>query len=188
MNGLTFVTGNKRKALEAEKILGIPLIVVSVDLEEIQDTQLEKVALHKLKQAYELTKKPVIIDDVGLYIEEWNGFPGPLIKWILKAGNGNASMLLKMMQGLSNRAARAQLLIGLHDGEQVQLFSGEVTGTIAESMRGENGFGWDSVFIPDGFSKTYAEMTLDEKSKISHRKKALDKLRTHIRNQEQKSV
>lgn len=188
MKTLTFVTGNKRKAIETEQILGVPLEIVSIDLEEIQETQLEKVALHKLEQAYEITKKPVIIDDVGLYIEEWNGFPGPLIKWILSAGDGNASMLLKMMQGLQNRIAKAQLIVGLHDGEKAHLFSGEVTGTIADSMRGENGFGWDSVFIPDGFSKTYAEMTLDEKAEISHRRKALNKLKVHLRNQDKKGV
>lgn len=177
---ITFVTGNKGKFIEAEKILGIPLELKDIDLEEIQEIDLEKVALHKLQQAYEIVKTPVIIDDVSFSLDAWNGFPGPLIKWILKAGNGTASILLKMLEGEKNRAATAILAVGFHDGKNPYLFYGEVTGTIAEKIRGDNGFGWDAVFIPEGQTKTFGEMTVEQKNAISHRKAALDKLKDFL--------
>src|SRR3989344_4748411 len=111
-NEIIFVTGNKAKVREAESILKIPLKVKELALDEIQDLDLEKIALHKLKQAYKILKKPLIIDDVSLEIDEWNGFPGPLIKWMLKAGDGDARVLLKMLKGVKNRKATARLAIG----------------------------------------------------------------------------
>ena len=173
---VTFVTGNKAKVKEAEKILKIPLKVTDLDLDEIQDLDLEKIALHKLNQAYGVVKSPIIVDDVSLEIAAWNGFPGPLVKWLLKVSDGDASVLLKMLKGAENRNAKARLAIGFHDGKEAHLFYGEVRGKIANEIRGENGFGWDPVFIPEGQNKTYAQMSAEEKSKISHRRKALDKL------------
>ena len=181
---IIFVTGNRAKVREAENILKIPLKVSEVDLDEIQDTDLEKIAFHKLNQAYEKIKKPLIVDDVSLEIHEWNGFPGPLIKWLLKAGDGDASVLLKMLEGVKNRSVTARLAIGFHDGKTPRIFYGETKGKIAEEIRGENGFGWDPVFIPDGRDKTYAEMSPDEKNEISHRRKGLDKLKEFLDSQQ----
>lgn len=180
MKKITFVTGNKNKVLEAEKILNIPLKTVNIDLEEIQETDLEKIALHKIDQAYKKVKGPVIIDDVGIYIHSWNNFPGPLIKWILKAANNSPKILLKMLEGEKDRSATAKLAVGFHDGKKHYLFFGEILGTIANKIRGENGFGWDSVFVPEGQTKTYAEMSLEKKNKVSHRKMALDKLKDFL--------
>ncbi len=173
---IIFVTGNSGKAREAEKILNIPLVVKSIDLDEIQGMDLEKIILHKTNQAYNLVRKPVIVDDVSVEIDAWGGFPGPLIKWILKKENDSAKLLLRMLAGEKNRRAKARLAIGFHDGKRAHVFYGEVNGRIAEEIRGENGFGWDPVFIPDGAEKTYAQMTTQEKNEISHRRKALDKL------------
>lgn len=180
---IVFVTGNKAKVREAENILKIPLRVSNVDLDEIQDLDLEKIALHKLNQAYKKIKKPLIVDDVSLEIDEWDGFPGPLIKWMLKAGNGNASVLLKMLKGVKNRAVTARLAIGYHDGKTPRVFYGVVKGKIADSIRGDNGFGWDPVFIPDGQTKTFAEMTPEEKGELSHRRRGLDKLKEFLDSQ-----
>ena len=149
LDKLTLVTGNKAKAGEVERILNIPLNVESIDLDEIQELDLEKVALHKLNQAYEIVKKPVIIDDVSVEIKAWNNFPGPLIKWLLKAGNnGDASTLLKLLENETNRGAVAKLAVGFHDGKEARIFIGEVRGKTALEIKGENGFGWDPVFIP----------------------------------------
>ncbi len=180
---IIFVTGNKTKVKEAEAILKIPLKVSEIDLDEIQDLDLEKIAFHKLNQAYEKVKKPLIIDDVSVEVEAWNKFPGPLIKWVLMASNGDAGLLLKMLEGEKNRTATARLAIGYHDGKKARIFYGEVRGKIAQEIRGDNGFGWDPVFIPDGQSKTYAEMSSEEKSKISHRRKGLDKLKEFLDSQ-----
>ena len=176
LDRITFVTGNKAKAREVERILEIPLKTLSIELDEIQEIDLEKVALHKLNQAFAIVKKPVIIDDVSLEVEAWNGFPGPLIKWLLKVGNNDASMLLKMLEGETNRSAIAKLAVGFHNGKKTHIFIGEIKGTIAHEIRGENGFGWDPVFIPDGHDKTFAEMDPKVKDSISHRSIALAKL------------
>lgn len=179
---IVFVTGNKAKVKEAEKILNIPLEIKDIDLDEIQDLDLEKIALHKVNQAYELVKAPVIIDDVSVEIDAWKGFPGPLIKWMLKAGDDSAKLLLKLMEGEENRKAKVRLAIGFHDGKTPRIFYGEVTGTITNEIRGENGFGWDPVFLQDGESQTYAEMEPDYKNSLSHRRKALDELSDFIKD------
>ncbi|MCY7361069.1 MAG: RdgB/HAM1 family non-canonical purine NTP pyrophosphatase [Ignavibacteria bacterium] len=173
---ITFVTGNKKKVEEVSRILNIPLNVLEADIDEIQNLDLEKIALHKLNQALELVKGPVIIDDVSVEVEAWNNFPGPLIKWLLKSGKGDASVLLKLLKGEKNRRATAKLAIGFHDGVEPHLFIGEIKGKIAEKITGKNGFGWDPVFIPEGYVKTFAQMTNDEKDAISHRGNALQKL------------
>jgi non-canonical purine NTP pyrophosphatase (RdgB/HAM1 family) len=180
MKQITFVTGNKDKVRETEQILKIPLEVADIDLDEIQELDLEKVALHKLGQAYEKIQKPVMIDDVSVVIHAWNNFPGPLIKWVLKSSNGTPQMLLKMLEKETNRAATATLAIGFCDGIVSKLFLGEIHGVIGYEIRGENGFGWDKVFIPNGFEKTLADMSPNEKNSISHRRKALDKLKDFI--------
>ena len=183
MQNITLVTGNKAKAKETESILGFPLKVLDIDLAEIQETNLEKIALHKLEEAFRKVKAPVIVDDVGLYINAWGDFPGPFIKWILKASGGSASLLLKLLEGEKNRSATARLAIGYHDGKKSHIFIGETEGSISREIRGENGFGWDPVFIPKGFSKTYAEMTPSEKKEISHRRRGLDKLKNFLDSQ-----
>lgn len=178
---ITFVTGNKAKAREVERILNIPLEILNIELDEIQELDLEKIALHKLNQAFEIVKGPVIIDDVSVEINAWNGFPGPLIKWLLKVGNdGDAGVLLKLLENETNRSAKARLAIGFHDGKKAHIFIGEVKGTIGEEIRGENGFGWDPVFIPEGFDQTFAEMDPKVKDSMSHRGRALAEFRDFL--------
>lgn len=185
MKKLVFVTGNKAKARDVQKILDFPIDVIELDLEEIQELDLEKVALHKVNAAFDKVKSPVFVDDVGFCIEVWNNFPGPLIKWILKAGEGNASLLLKMLEGAKQRNATAKLVVAYHDGKKAHCFLGEVKGTVADRIRAGNnfGFGWDSIFIPDGFEKTFGEMTFEEKNEISHRRKAFDKFKKFLDSQ-----
>lgn len=178
---IILVTGNKFKAEETRRILNIPLDVADIDLEEIQEIELEKVALHKLSKAYEILKTPVIIDDISFEIHAWNKFPGPLIKWILKAGG--PELLIKMLGNEKNRKATARLAIGYHNGVEPHLFIGEVNGSISKKPKGKNGFGWDMVFIPDGMSKTFAEMEPAEKDNISHRGLALEKLSDFLKEE-----
>lgn len=171
---ITLVTGNKFKAEETKRIINIPLEVKDIDLDEIQEVDVEKVALHKLNQAHEIIKGAVIIDDVSFEIEAWNRFPGPLIKWILNSGG--PQLLLKMLGNEKNRAATAKLAIGYKDANISKIFIGEVKGKVGYEVIGEGGFGWDKVFIPEGYDKTFAEMDPTKKDDISHRGKALKKL------------
>jgi non-canonical purine NTP pyrophosphatase (RdgB/HAM1 family) len=178
LNNITVVTGNKAKAEEIGRILGQEIEIASLDLDEIQEIDLGKIAIHKLNQAFEILKKPVIIDDVSFEVEAWNSFPGPLIKWILKAGG--PELLLKMLEGEKNRNATARLAIGFHDGEKPYIFFGEAKGVIANENRQENGFGFDRIFIPEGHDKTYSELDPKIKDTISHRADALKKFRDFL--------
>ncbi len=178
---LTLVSGNKKKAEEISRILPLPVKVRDLDLDEIQELDSEKIVLHKINQAYEIVKAPVIVDDVSFEIAAWNGFPGPLVKWLLHVSpEDNASVMLKMLEGVTDRRVVAKLSIGFHDGKTPRVFVGECKGSVATEIRGKNGFGWDPVFIPEGFDLTYAEMDPEEKDKISHRGKALKKLRDFL--------
>jgi non-canonical purine NTP pyrophosphatase (RdgB/HAM1 family) len=179
---LTLVSGNKNKAGEIGRILDIPIEIKEIELDEIQELDVEKVAMHKLKQAFEIIKKPVIVDDVSLEVKAWNGFPGPLIKWLLKASGGeNARVMLKMLEGVKDRRVTAKLAIGFHDGTSPRIFIGEANGTIAEEITGDNGFGWDPVFIPEGFDQTFAQMDPHTKDSVSHRGRALAQLADFIK-------
>jgi non-canonical purine NTP pyrophosphatase (RdgB/HAM1 family) len=180
MKDITFVSGNKNKVKEVEQILGVTLEIADIDIEEMQGLDLEKVALHKLDQAYKQIKKPVMIDDVSVIIHAWNNFPGPLIKWVLQASNGTPQMLLKMLQEEKDRRATAILAVGFADENVKKIFYGEITGVIGTKIEGENGFGWDKVFIPDGYTTTLACLSSEEKNSISHRGKALAKFSEFI--------
>lgn len=189
MKKLIFVTGNKAKAEDVQKIMDIPIEIKDIDLDEIQELDLEKIAIHKAMQAFNKIKSPVFVDDVGFYVEAWNNFPGPLVKWILKSGGEQgASLLLKMLEGVKDRSVTARSAIAYHDGEKIHYFVGEARGTAAVKIRAGNnfGFGWDCVFIPDGFNKTYGEMTFEEKNEISHRRKAFDKFKQFLNSQKTK--
>lgn len=183
MEKLIFITGNKRKVIEVQDILGFSIDILDLDLEELQENDLEKVAINKVKNAYKAIKKPLFIDDVGFYVDAWSGFPGPLIKWILKLSNGNATLLLKMLEKEKNRKATASSIVAYHDGKNIYTFLGSVKGVIATEIRGVEGFGWDAVFVPNGFKKTYDEMTFEEKNEISHRRKALNKFKKFLDSQ-----
>jgi len=171
-----FVTINKNKHREFEQILGMRLKRIRLDLDEIQSIEVEKVVEHKTKQAFEKIKKPVIVEDTGLYFKAWNGLPGALAKFFDKTiGYGNLCKLLK-----GNREAWAETVIGYFDGKRFRKFKGKVLGRISQEPRGNNNFGWDIIFVPTGFKKTFAEMTSEEKNKISMRRIALEKLRRFL--------
>jgi len=173
---MIFATGNHQKLKEFEEILGIKLNHSDLDLDEIQSIEVEEVAMHKAKQAFELLKEPVIVEDTGLYFEELNGLPGALIKFFVK------KLTLEQICSLvkENRKARAVTCIAYFDGGAIKTFIGETEGEIAREPRGTNGFGWDPVFIPQGYDRTFAELTDEEKTSRFMRKEAIKKLREFL--------
>ena len=174
-----FATGNLNKVREARDILKIPLEQVEVNgLFEIQTQELDELVRHKCQQAYEALKSPVLVEDSALQFKAWKGLPGPLVKWF-ETSVGCEGML-KMLQSFDDRSATAVCCLAIHDGTRIQVIRGEVAGTIAFEIRGKNGFGWDVFFIPKGYKNTYAEMDFEGKNAISHRKIALEKLKTLI--------
>ena len=172
---LKFVTSNTNKVREASDILECSLDQVSgLNIDEIQDSDIEKIVSHKAKQAFDELRCPVLVEDSGLIFTAWNGLPGALVKWFeLSVG---CHGLLKMLEGFENREAFAVCVAVVFDGQEMLLAKGERKGEIAHSMRGENGFGWDVIFIPEHHEKTYAEMNFNKKNTISHRRRAFEKL------------
>lgn len=167
---------------EAQTMLGFPIEAVDIDLPEIQSLQYEDIVKQKAIDAFQIIKKPLIVDDAGLSIDTWNGFPGPLVKHIYKAGG--EELLLKMLKNDLNRKAKTQALIGFYDGREVMTFMGECQGTIAQQPKGTQGWGFDPIFIPDGYTKTFAELGPEVKNTISHRRIALEKLRMYLQEKE----
>lgn len=172
-NKIFLVTSNKNKVREFEEILGFKLSHIDLELDEIQEIDVEKVVRHKAEQAFLKIKKPVIVEDTGLYLKEWNGLPGALVKLFGQTiGYKNLCKLIK-----KNRQAKAQTVIGYFDGKKYKSFVGEILGNISLVAKGKTNFGWDPIFIPKGKKKTFAEVSNEEKNKISMRKIALSKFK-----------
>jgi XTP/dITP diphosphohydrolase len=170
---LTFVTGNKGKFAEAESILkeyGIKIEHSLMSIPEERAENCQAIAEGCARRAYEALGKPLFVEDSGLFIESLNGFPGTYSAWAFsKLG---CEGVLKLMTGTVKRDAQFITAIGYADEGTMKVFVGICNGKIAESRKGTFGFAYDSVFIPDGESKTFAE-DIAMKSRVSHRKKAL---------------
>lgn len=177
---LYFVTSNKGKADEVEKILGLPIKTTSIELPEIQSLDLIEIVEQKVRKAYEEVEKPVFVDDAGLFVEAWNGFPGPFVKFMRLAGKYDNDLLLRMMENETNRRATARSVIGYFDGRVLKTFTGEVRGILIKEERGRRGWGFDSVFQPDGYNKSFSELGEKVKNTISHRYNALKKFASFL--------
>lgn len=171
------VTGNKNKLREINQILGTNHQLVSVDVPEIQSLDLDEVIKSKATAAFQKIKKPVLVTDVSLEIEALCGLPGPFVKYFVETLG--AAKTVDLIKGKS-RKAKVTDLICLFDGKNMEVFKGIVEGTLSDKPRGKSGFGFDAVFIPAGSKKTYAQMTRDEKNRISHRSIALRKLKEYL--------
>jgi XTP/dITP diphosphohydrolase len=168
-----FVTTNEHKRREVQQILGVALEGADLHLPEIQAIDPAGVAAEKVRAAREAlgdTDLPVLVEDSGLMVDAWGGFPGALTKWVMQSV-GNEG-LLRMLAPGEDRSARAVCVVALAEADgKVRTFRGEVSGTIAESPRGEGGFGYDPVFVPGWSVVTYAEMG-EAKNTDSHRARA----------------
>ena len=178
-NQLRFITSNNNKVREASKILGFDLKQYSsIDFYEIQNDDISKIVEHKAHQAYQEFKCPILVEDSGLVFSAWNALPGGLIKWF--ETNVGCEGMLKMLEGFENREAFAICVVAIYDGQNFHVAKGEVRGEIANSIRGSSGFGWDTIFIPEGHKRTFAEMSFSDKNAISHRRQAFDHLKKYI--------
>lgn len=185
MNTLIFATNNQHKADEIRAVLGENFNIITlkeaginIDIPEPHDT-LEANASEKSKTIFLLTNKDCFSEDTGLEVEAIKGEPG--VKSARYAGTNrsfdeNIEKLLINLSSTANRNARFRTIISLLINGNEYLFEGICKGKITLNRKGENGFGYDPVFIPDGSNKTFAEMDMTEKNKFSHRKKALQKL------------
>jgi XTP/dITP diphosphohydrolase len=177
-DALILVSGNPNKGIEAERILGVPLLRVSISLPEIQAATVEEVTRYKVDVAKTKGYNRLIVEDVSLGFDALGNFPGPYVRWLLEAAGGKG--LAAIAYALNNRAARAQCCVGYWNGREVKTFMGEVLGDILVQPRGELHFGWDAWFQPKGSSKTFAEMSAEEKDAVSHRGNAYRKLSAYL--------
>ena len=185
MHTLIFATNNRNKVAEIQSLVGanftiIPLkeAGIEIDIPEPHD-QLEANAHEKAMTIFNLTHQNCFSEDTGLEIVALNGAPG--VKSARYAGeNSNAQanidLVLSKIADIENRTAQFKTVICLIWENQTYYFEGVCKGQILSNMQGENGFGYDPIFVPDGATKSFANMTMDEKNTFSHRKKAVMQL------------
>lgn len=182
---LVFATNNKHKLEEVSQILGDKIEVLSlqdincdVDIPETADT-LEGNALLKAEYIYQNYGFNTFADDTGLEIEALNNEPGVFSARYAgeeKSAQANMLKVLEKLEGIENRKAQFRTAISLILDGKTYLFEGIIKGTIIKEKRGEAGFGYDPIFMPDGYDKTFAELGNDVKNEISHRALAVNKL------------
>jgi len=189
---LLFASQNRHKLEEIKPLLPASLELLSLaDInysDEIPETSstLAGNALQKAEFIFNKFKIPCFADDTGLEIEALNGRPGVYSARYAgenKSADDNIQKILQELEGMQNRSAVFKTviaLIGIDD--KPTLFEGIVKGTITKDKRGTNGFGYDPVFMPDGYSITFAQMNLKEKNKLSHRSRAVKKFAEWLRN------
>jgi len=169
------VTSNTNKAREVAEFFGGVLEVTHVPLEipELRSDDVEIISRQKAQYAYDHLHTPIIVDDTSFSIDALNGFPGPYAAYVLHS-IGNTG-ILKLMKDVENRNAHFTTAIAFADERGIRHFSGTIHGRIIKVPRGRGGFGYDPIFDVDG--RTLAELTLEEKSRISHRGLALTAFR-----------
>ncbi|MFM2375140.1 MAG: hypothetical protein RLZZ165_237 [Bacteroidota bacterium] len=182
-------TGNPKKLQEMKAILGDGFDVKSfndlpapLEVEETEPT-LEGNARLKAMSYHAHTGLPCLADDTGLEVEALGGAPGVYSARYAGPGNdpeANIAKLLAALQGVSNRQAQFRTVISWHDGKELRYFEGILKGTIALEKRGHKNFGYDPIFIPEGDSRTLAEMAPEEKNAISHRGLAVRKFAAYL--------
>ena len=192
MKKIVFATHNRHKLLEIQEILGGFYQVVGLNeleiMEEIPETAdtLEGNAQIKAEYIYDRLGMDCFSDDTGLEIEALQGAPG--VYSARFAGEGcsfedNVKKVLQLLEGVANRKARFRSVICLIMNGRKHFFEGKVEGKIIDIQKGKEGFGYDPIFLPDGFTETFAEMPLDRKNAISHRGVAVQKLIAFLKNQ-----
>ena len=176
---LTFITSNASKAKELGRHLEYPVEHRALDLLEIQSLDLQEIAKHKAKEAYKQVQCPVLVEDTSLMFRALGNLPGPLIKWFLQELDNEG--LCRLLDGAEDRSAQAKVCFCLYDGKDFKIFEGEMNGTVAGLPKGERGFGWDPIFIPEGKTKTWGEMDAEEQKETSMRRVALKKLEEYLK-------
>ncbi len=165
------VTGNPHKVEEARRIVGWELETVALDLPEIQSLDLAEVLAAKGEEAWRRVGRPLVVEETGLEIDLMGGFPGPLVRWMLEAMG--AAGIARAARALAPEgeapAVTARCLLLYADGERRVTGEGTSRGTLVLPPRGDEGFGWDPVFLPEGETRTFGELPGEVKDRIGHR-------------------
>ncbi len=180
---ITFITGNKNKIRELSSVLGDTFVPMDIDLLEIQSLSFEDVIAEKLKEARKsVPLGAIMVEDSGYVFEGLGALPGPFSKFFLESLGCDG--VYSLVSSLSSTKATFHSHIGyMDDSNNVTFFSGSISGTIV-SPQGVGGFGFDPLFIPDGYSKRFAEMTEEERQTIKPRIEAAKKLKQFLSDAE----
>jgi XTP/dITP diphosphohydrolase len=168
---LAVVTSNPHKAKEVAAFFGSEVVVDHVNLEcpEFRNPDVGEIAKGKARFAYDRLERPLIVDDTAFSVKALRGFPGPYAAYVLDTIGYQG--ILRLLEGVAEREASFETAIAYADRNGIRIFRGLIKGFITHSPRGREGFGYDPIFEVDG--KTLAEISLKEKSRISHRARAL---------------
>ncbi len=171
-----FVTSNKHKVAEIQKMTSMLIEQKNLNYPEIQADTLESVAEFGIEFCYVTLGEPCFIEDSGLFVDALSGFPGVYSNYVYRTlgCEGILALLGK------KRKATFKSVIAFKDERGTTLFSGEVKGEIAKALKGEKGFGFDPIFIPEGEEKTFAQMDPEEKNLYSHRARAFRTFVKHL--------
>ncbi len=164
------VTGNANKRRETERILGRPVETEPLDLPELQSGDVLEVLEEKGREAYRRLQRPLVVEETALELRALNGFPGPLVKWMLDAVS--AEGIAKTAIALDDPHATAICAVLYVNGDERVLGKGETQGHLTLPPRHGEGFGWDPVFQPEGSERSYAQLGVGVKDEIGHRGRA----------------
>jgi XTP/dITP diphosphohydrolase len=186
---LVFATNNLHKITEIRNVIGHGIRLLNPadlgfkgEIPEEKDT-IDKNAEQKARFVYDTFGLSCFADDTGLEIDALNGAPGVYSARYAGVGctfDDNMNKVLAAMTGIKNRRARFRTVIALIENERLITFQGEIQGVITTEKRGKQGFGYDPIFLPDGYDRTFAEMEIGEKNRISHRSLAVKKLIAYL--------
>lgn len=169
-----YVTGNPGKLAESRRVVGPQLEAVAVDLPEIQSLDFREVLRAKADEAWRHVGRPLVVEEAGLELAAMNGFPGPLVKWMLAAVG--AEGIARAAHAFGDDRATARALLLYRDGERELVAEGVTAGRVVPAPRGDRGFGFDPVFEPEWaageYRGTYAELDDAAKDEIGHRGRA----------------
>ncbi|MFZ3009454.1 MAG: non-canonical purine NTP pyrophosphatase [Candidatus Microsaccharimonas sp.] len=177
-----FISGNQNKIDYLSKTLGIELPHQKINLDEIQSADPKVVIEHKVKQAYGIIGKPVLVEDTSLSFNALDGLPGPFVKFFVDAQDG-LEMMCHMLDGFKDRSAYGAVIYGYYDGKDLQFFEGRLDGEIAKHPVGDGGYGWDKIFKPSGYEGlTRAELTLEKDVETYNMLRDSEGLRNFLNN------
>lgn len=175
---ITLITSNPAKIEWAGKFLHSSITHRSLELIEPQSLDLAEIVKYKAQNAFEQIHTPVLVEDVSLVFRAMGKLPGPFIKFFLQELHNEG--LCRLADQFSDRSAIASVMYGFHDGKKIHTFDGSISGTIANNPIGVSA-GWDPVFVPEGHTKTWAEMDREEFDATSMRAIALTQLNKYLK-------
>ncbi len=179
---ILFITSNAHKFREIQEMMnasGVDIMWKKMSYEEIQEDTTEAISLDSARKLSLMIREPFFLEDTGLYIDDLGGFPGPYSSYVFKT-IGNQG-ILKLLAGIPGRASFITV-VTYFTGKEFLQFRGELKGNISNIPIGNEGFGYDPIFIPDGYTQTLGELGVTDKNRISHRSKAVGKFVEYLKS------